>query len=522
MPDTGPPDGGTTPTAVLEVVGEPNLALLFGEEAPVRILYREMDGSPIANGAVELALVGRANDSSLSELAIVTDADGEADFRVMAGTTASAFSVRVTAPRAAPILIGVSVSDAGFGGLDVTVEWMGERRVSTRRVAVFTGMTCEDEDVLAGEADREKTVLETETRAEFLALPAGLVYAVTATGLGPMGDAVAWGCVDDVAIEADVATETTVVMTDLPLEPEGVYATLIDVDSAPAAEALARGVTRGGRSLVESAGGDATFFLDRMEQHLRDEGDIAAADLLAAERSASFLDDDLSASLMMDGSGPSRAVDALAAELTLRTARVAIDGRVTLDATDPAFAVASLSTGDASSAMPSLVIDLASLGLERGRLAFTPMPEDDAIAIDEIGATIPLGSLGVAVTDALVIEAGVADLASLLETRGGCGTLVAWSGAEPVVDAACDATCVMDVCHGALLSIAGAIEDELRTLDLARSELSLSGLVDARDEAGDLSVDVFSSEEMTGRYASPDGAEHDDVVASVSGARVIE
>jgi hypothetical protein len=510
------------PTAVLEVVGEPNLALLFDEEAPVRILYREMDGSPIPGGTVELALVGRANDSSLSELTVQTDADGEAGFRVMAGTTASAFSVRVSAPRAAPILIGVSVSDAGFGGLAVTVDWMGSRRVETRRVAVFTGMTCDDEDVLAGEADREKTLLETDLEAQFLALPAGLIYAVTATGLGPMGDAVAWGCVDDVEIEADLTTDATVVMADLPLETDGTYATLIDLDAETAAEALSRAVTRGGRSLVEGAGGDATFFLDRIEQHLRDGGDVAAADRIAAERTSSFLDDGLSASLMADGSGPSRAVDGLSDELAMRTARLAIDGRVTLDETDPAFEVMSLSTRDTDSTMPSLVVDIGTLGTITGRFAYTPMPEADAIAIDEIGASLPLGSLGVAVTDALVVEGGADDLGALLEARGGCGTLATWAESEPDVASACDAGCVMTVCEAALQDIAMAVEAELATLDLDRSELSLSGLVDARDEAGDLSVDVFSSEEMAGRYESPDGTEYDEVVASVSGARVIE
>ncbi len=520
--DSGLPDGSTTPTAVIEVVGDSNLALLFGDEASVRILYREMDGSPIAGEPVELALVGRANDASLSELSVQTDVNGEAGFRVMAGTTASAFSVRVTAPRAAPILIGVSVSDAGFGGLVVNVEWMGSRRVETRRVGVFTGMTCDDEDVLAGEADREKTLVADETQAQFLALPAGLVYAVTASGLGPMGDVVAQGCTDSVAIEADVDTEITVTMSDLPLEAMGTYATLLDVDAAAAAQALSRAVTRGGRSLVEGGGGDATFFLDRLEQHLRDGGDTMAADSVASERVSAFLDDGLSASLTTDMSGPTRAVDALSEELRARAARLAIDGRVTLHATDPSFEVVSVSTGDATSSMPSLVVDLTALGTVGGRLAYTPMPEADAISIDEIGATIPLGSLGVALDDALVVEAGADDVASLLEARGGCGTLVSWAGTEPVIDAACDATCVGVVCQDALMDIADAIETELRTLDLSRTDITLSGVVDARDEGGDLSVDAFSSDAMDGRYESPDGSDYDDVVATVSGARVIE
>jgi len=511
------------PTAVLEIVGEPNLALLFGEEQPARVLYREMDGSPISGETLTLAMVGRANDASLSELEIRSGDDGEAGFRVMAGTVASAFSVRVSAPRAAPILIGVAVSDAGFGGLSATVEWEGMRLAETRRVAVFTGMTCDDEDVLAGEADREKTLVADEVQADFLALPAGLVYAVTAAGLGATGEAVAWGCTDEVIIEADLDTETTVVMTDLPLDPTGSYSTRIELDAESAAGALSRAITRGGRAPVESAGGDAAYLLDRIEYSLRDGGDDAAADSLAAERSSAFLDDALTAGLAADDVGPGRAVDALSDDLSSRSALLAIDGRVSLSDADPRFEVMSVVALDAASAMPPLSADFASLGISpMGRLAYTPMPDDDTIVIDEIGTELPLGRVALAVLGSLVSESPADDLGTLLEERAGCTTLATWAAAEGSVSVLCDDACIFAACQAGLEALAAAIEAELGTLDAFRSDLSLMGTVDAVDEGGDLSIDVFSTDAMTGQYRSADGADSDDVTAAMSGARLIE
>jgi hypothetical protein len=470
-----------------------------------------------------LALVGRANDSSLSDLRARTNEGGEAEFRVLAGTTASAFSVRVTAPRAAPILVDVSVSDAGFGGLVVDVTWEGVRLVETVRVAVFTGMTCDDSDVLSGDADRERALLGGEASATFLALPAELSYAVTATGIGPLGDAVARGCVDGVRIEADVDVEATVIMTDLPLESVGTYSTLIDLDAEIAAESISRAVSRGGRSSLESAGGDADYLLNRVEAHLRASGAGTSADAIAAERTSSFLDDALRAALTTEDVGPSRSVDALSELLASRAARIQIEGRTALSETDPAFEVMLVSTGDAESTMPRLVADLVALGVRpAGRLAFTPLPEEDAIRIDEIGTSLPLGALGTAALDALVAESPADDLAMFLEARAGCTILAGWAASEPIIDGVCDGDCVLAVCRDVLEDVAAAIYAELETLDLVRSDLSFEGVVDAADDAGDLRVDAFSADALSGRYAGPDGTDFDEVTATVTGARVID
>ncbi len=149
--DGVPPDGGpggdaaAVPTAQLVITTETSLGLVFGEEAEIHVLYRETSGEPIAGEEVRFALVGRANDSSLSMLRATTNADGDAMVRVTAGHTASSYRVRLSADRAASVSVDVAVSDAGFGGLHVTVDWEGERQVASRRVSVFSGASCSAE-----------------------------------------------------------------------------------------------------------------------------------------------------------------------------------------------------------------------------------------------------------------------------------------------------------------------------------------------------------------------------------------
>ncbi|MBW2462371.1 MAG: hypothetical protein JRH11_12055 [Deltaproteobacteria bacterium] len=518
-----PTDGAVTPTALLESVTEPNVALLFGEEQLIRVLYREMDGRPIAASEVEFALVGRANDSSLSDLMARTNADGEASIRVMAGSSASAFSVRVSAPRAAPILVAVSVSDAGFGELDVSIEWAGSRPVVSHRIGIFTGMTCDDADVLAGEPDRIRNLSVDEEVAAFLALPAGLVYAVTADGLSESGDAVASGCVDSVLVTADEIAEATVPVTDLPLGAGGEYSVQINFDADTEAEAVSRAIFRGGRAPVESAGGDATFVLDALEQSLRDAGYEMSAGLIAGERSAGFLDDDLATRLTMDDVGPSRAVDAVAADLATRMAMITVEGRIRFSDDDPAFTIDTVFSTAVEATVPRLLVPGASFprALE-GRLAFTPMPADDAIIIDELGSDLPLGSFAQGATSALATETGVADLSALLGIRGGCSTMRSWASRVSVISTACNGACVLMVCQSALADLASAIEVEFTNLDLSRSDLSLAGAVDAGDDSGDLRIDHFNADAMTGRYSNADGTDYDEVVASVVGASIIE
>jgi|GEM_PF-2502826 len=518
-----PTDGAMTPTALLEPVTEPNVALLFGEEQLIRVLYREMDGRPIAASVVEFALVGRANDSSLSDLMARTDADGEASIRVMAGSSASAFSVRVSAPRAAPILIAVSVSDAGFGELDVSVEWAGARPVVSHRIGIYTGMTCDDADVLAGEPDRVRNLGVDEEVAAFLALPAGLVYAVTADGLSEGGDAVASGCMDNVAVTADEIAAVTVPVTDLPLGAGGEYSVQIGLDAATEAEAVSRAISRGGRAPVESAGGDATFLLDALEQYLRDAGDETNAGLIAGERSRAFLDDALATRLTMDDMGPSRAVDALAADLAMRMEMIIVEGRIRFSDTDPTFAIDTVFGTAPATSLPRLLVPVASFprALE-GRLSFTPTPADDTIVIDELGADLPLGSFAQGAAAALAAESGVADISALFGIRGGCRAMRSWASEVSVISTACDDACVLMVCEEALTGLASAIETEFTNLDLTRSDLSLAGTMDARDDSGDLRIDHFNADAMAGRYSNADGTDYDEIVASVVGASIIE
>jgi hypothetical protein len=525
----GPPvDGATVPTAMLEVVGTPSTALQFGEEATLRILYRELDGSPIVDAPVAFALVGRANDSSLGALEATTDDMGETTVRILAGATPSAFGVRVTAARAAPLVVDVSVSDAGFGAISVTVEWEGDRMVEQTEVAVFAGMRCDDESVLTGEPDRSRILASGSAVAELRALPAEIGYAIAARGLGPTGTRVAYGCVDDVIIEAaDTVVEATVAMTDLPLIPDGGFTIGLEVDTSASAIALSRAVARGGRGVVESAGGSASFLLDAVEAHLRATGATSEADSIAGERASAFLDDALDARLTAESVGPARAIDLLAEALEARTAFLTIAGvaslETTMDGFESTLMVTSMTTHGLPPADARLAIDIGVLGVPPdGRLTMAPIVDEDAFEVSELGATVPLGALGVAALDAMAEEARLEGAATLLEEPGGCATFEAWVSAVPEIALACDATCAHTACRDALETAWTAAQLSLVELDAARSVITVAGRAEARDELGNLTIDTFEAPSLSGRYANADGSDFDEIVAALSGARMLE
>ncbi len=62
--DAGPDAPPTSPNS-LEVEGDANLTLVFGEEVELMVRYLDDDRAPIADAPVAFAFDGRAHDSSL-------------------------------------------------------------------------------------------------------------------------------------------------------------------------------------------------------------------------------------------------------------------------------------------------------------------------------------------------------------------------------------------------------------------------------------------------------------------------
>jgi len=525
--DAGLPghDADVLPATLLELQTEPSITLLFGETRQFRVLYTEADGTPIPHATLSLAFVGRAHDSSLASLDIVTADDGTATGAVLGGRVAAAFSIRVAADRAASLHINVSVSDAGFGGLDVRTRYSGVRPVTGRVVAVFAATSCTDPLVATGMGDRTVTLAEGDEEARFFALPAGLEYAVLARGVGPTGETLAQACIDGILIEADRDAVVPVTLQDLPILVDGTYAAeLRFVTTAPSAT-LTSTLGAAGSAPVALAGSDANMLLDALATHLRSSGEIAGADALATARETGDLERSLQANLDGMAVGPTAASAQLADLVGSRAELMEIAGSLTIEfgTATVDWSTAGLSTRSGDPDASRLVIDLPSLG-------GTPMVTIDALLdldrarmdVSELVAPIPLGSLGRGVLTALTLERGLDGTAALMLDSGGCGVLGTWGGDQPVIASVCDSDCLLVACKVALETIAEAMLAALIDLDVERSQIVVAGEVTLVDEIGDLRVDSLQAEGLTGFWRAAAGTSGDTVTARLGAVRAVE
>ncbi|HBQ17532.1 MAG TPA: hypothetical protein DEF51_42520, partial [Myxococcales bacterium] len=219
-------DAAVGPTGLLTLESDPVVALTFGQEAEVSVQYTEA-GRPVAGVEVRFALVGRAQSSGVTDLSLVTDADGRVHTTVVAGETAVVFRLRVAAERSAPVYVDVSVGDMGFGGLVVRAVYEGGREEAARRVvSVYSGTECDPVDGYPRDADRVAVLnADDETQAQWSALAAGLRYTVVGRVEGPGGAELASACRDGVEIVADEDTLVDLTFSDAQLLPAGRYET---------------------------------------------------------------------------------------------------------------------------------------------------------------------------------------------------------------------------------------------------------------------------------------------------------
>src|SRR5688500_14125131 len=217
--DAGPDDAAAAPSGRLVIESEPSVTLAFGEEAALVVRYTE-DDEPVAGATIQFALEGRAHDSTIAgDLEIATDAEGRVSTAVLAGSTAAVFRVRISAERAAPAYVNVSVGNMGFGALTVGAVYSGGREAAARRViSVYSEMDCVAPEDLPPFPDRTITIedpMVDETR--FVALPAGLRYAIVGRVEGASGATLATACADAVFVDVEGEARVDLVFEDEPL-----------------------------------------------------------------------------------------------------------------------------------------------------------------------------------------------------------------------------------------------------------------------------------------------------------------
>lgn len=515
-------DAAVGPTGLLTLESDPVVALTFGQEAEVSVQYTEA-GRPVAGVEVRFALVGRAQSSGVTDLSLVTDADGRVHTTVVAGETAVVFRLRVAAERSAPVYVDVSVGDMGFGGLVVRAVYEGGREEAARRVvSVYSGTECDPVDGYPRDADRVAVLnADDETQAQWSALAAGLRYTVVGRVEGPGGAELASACRDGVEIVADEDTLVDLTFSDAQLLPAGRYDTELELRPATLAADVIEGSLDAGVAAVGGAG--ASLYLDALEEELSDRGETAAAAALAAERVGGTPDTSLRMRLDAAGEGPERGLRELVARLVERLDTLRWVGPLELRVTDGALLATW--TPDSLEVGPVSVPDgPAPFVSEPDVWTFDPAPAitlgwdgTDEVTLESLSMSVPVGSLVVTA----IVAAGMGDGAGAAMREGaGCGVLAGWISESPTLGPACDAVCAETACTRALDRIAEALTGALVSSDEARSEVTLEGTLRLLDQNGDLTVDAIESRDLTGRWL---GASADDAIdASLTADRMVD
>lgn len=522
--DAGAGDDAGGPAGQLTIESESSLALTFGERAPLRVRYT-VDGQGVAGAPIRFALEGAAHDATVTELSLQTQRDGVAETTIVAGSVASAFRVRVSTDRAASAYVNVSVSNLGFGSLQVRAVYEGRRGEPSRRVvSVYSQTGCQPLGGLPSFPDRSLTIHDPETEViGWSALPAGLRYAIVARVGGSPGVTLATACRDEVVIVRDQETLVELAFEDAPLNPSGRYHINLSLRSVQAIEAVTE---QAGEAATDYIGDAAELYLDALEAELRDRGKIAAADGLADDRSGGGPERELTAGLEDAGEGPGVATTRFLAHLSGRLAVIRLGGplELALDSTglSAAWTVEQLEvgavSGDPDEPSP-WELDATMLEFEPALTALRDAAEDLVIA-SPLELKLPLGTLTAAAMDEAAATAS--SRGALLVDGAGCEALADWVDASDPIRPSCDRDCAGAACRRALDGVFDAMKAAVTDLDLTRDEISLEGTLSLVDEDGDLVVDGFEGRELTGTWTSETAASSDPLTAGVLGTRAVE
>lgn len=524
--DAGIPPGLPAALLAVEAPEGRSVTLVPGEMAEIVVLHTEMDGAPIAGERIVFAFEGRAHDSTLTRLEAITDATGHARGEVVAGMISAAFRVRITAERAAPAYVEVSVGSAGFGALRVDLRYDGMRSYERRVVALFADASCGDDAVLAGTGDRVMVLEEAATDVQFFGLPAGLTYAVVgrAEGPGPENVVLASGCSDGVVVEADREVTTTVTLADNQLVPDGAYLMQTRIDATVPMTRLADTVREAGTGALGTAS-DAAFLLEGLELAFRARGADSDAEMIRTERASGDLDAELARRLSDAGLGPTAAVYELADTLASRLATVGVDAELLLAESPDGTLGARWMTLSlvATSGEPDGVL----LAIDLRRLGFTPeatievalAADTDTLTLTRLALGLPLGRFGEGAILAMVEERRAAGGGALLVDRAGCVVLADLVAERTMLGASCGPDCVVGACAESLQAIADRVIESLGVLDVDRNTIVLGGEAALEDSSGDLRPDVLTATGLLGRWGDATGTTGDAISGTASAVR---
>ncbi len=508
-----PPDGGE-PLYVLSANPSGTMRLAFGESGEVKVEARDLDGERVPGLVVTFLLEGSFKDSGLSTITAVTDDDGEAKTVVTAGYSNALFRVRASADDAVPTSRFVSVSEGGYGQMEVTVRYPQpwERALDSFELNLYFESSCNETRVLDRLPGERSIELEGAASATgtFDDLPATSTYAVTVSGRYATGAAFAWACIDGLTVAADETLPVELEAIDLPNIAEGGYYAELALALGAQAANVADAALTGGEAAIDESASDAAYLLDALEASLG-----AQSDEFAMLRATNGLDADLAAALGTDG--PTEAV---------ATAAAAIEAELAGFALEMDFVVLSAGVvGDRLELTPTrlrfdddvtVVLGDAGITVPTTETSTFDALDSSAAVVLEFGLSTP--ELARAALLAAAERAGMS-LSEWLAGPAGCAAL---ASSPDVVSAAetvdCDVACVEAACEAATITLVDAMEQEVANGAYYASVRALGTLAFVEPpSAADLEVDAIES---TLACALVDGPSTAVVTGSLTGSRV--
>ncbi len=434
VPSDAQRDGGAG-TASLRLVplGEPRRRLAAGEEARFEVLCVDERGAPRAGVVVRFDLLGEAEDSSLRRVSALTDGEGTAAVRLIAGHREASFRLRAGADGAAEVWFDVEVGGSGEGDLLVVLEpYRGVRRLDRVALRLVPGTGCGE----AGVPLREGTLPPAGGRLRWTGVPAREGFHLVAEGEGAAAVVSSGHCLEDVSVEPGGEHEVRVALVDRPLDwsfSEGA----LSVSASSVHTVLARWAHPEVERLWASWGGVGPAIVQRAMRRLRGEGAREAAMQVQRLVETSAFDEELAARWAEDGGLAAIARSALE-EVVMPLEQ--LDVRLT----DLRFAVergqAEASVSAVRDAGDSALSEADGWGL---RMRFERLVED-GFETASVEVDLPLGTLARRLLVREVVrEAFVAAF--------GCPDAAAWAVAYPGMPMEADEELWTEACRAAFL-----------------------------------------------------------------------
>jgi hypothetical protein len=234
----------------LRAEGATTRTIFLNEQLQLSVRYITVEAGAevgIANQAVTLTLLDAANmdrtaagvdGSRLQSSRVNTNAMGLATLTLFAGGTETSLKIKAEAPDAPPVYFTVSVVRPGTGDLVVRVRYDVQsgrynfQQLDSASVALFSGRQCAQ---IIGDATRLSgayfawnpiqpfnEVMNSVSAGDFAH---DAVFTVAASARNVNGQAIAFGCVEDVRIVGGQTTEVDIDAVDLPLDFKGRFVT---------------------------------------------------------------------------------------------------------------------------------------------------------------------------------------------------------------------------------------------------------------------------------------------------------